>query len=159
MSKITQSARGERCQIRFPGICNHDPETTVFAHYRLAGYCGTGVKPPDFMGAYACSRCHDEADRRTRHLDDGAAGGKGFATGGVIMSEVSRYGRVFGERHPVAKLSDEDVGRIRALNARGVSYADLAEAFGLSVSAVGKICRFERRYVITAKWRDCDADG
>ena len=29
MSKITQSARGERCQIRFPGICNHDPETTV----------------------------------------------------------------------------------------------------------------------------------
>lgn len=84
---------------------------------------------------------------------------KGFATGGVIMSEVSRYGRVFGERHPVAKLSDEDVGRIRALNARGVSYADLAEAFGLSVSAVGKICRFERRYVITAKWRDCDADG
>ena len=43
------------------------------------------------------------------------------------MSEVSRYGRVFGERHPVAKLSDEDVGRIRALNARGVSYADLAE--------------------------------
>ena len=56
MSKITQSARGERCQIRFPGICNHDPETTVFAHYRLAGYCGTGIKPPDFMGAFALSR-------------------------------------------------------------------------------------------------------
>ena len=57
MSKIRASARGERCQIRFPGICNHDPETTVFAHYRLAGYCGTGIKPPDFMGAYACSDC------------------------------------------------------------------------------------------------------
>ncbi len=69
MSKITQSARGERCQIRFPGVCNHDPETTVFAHYRLAGYCGTGIKPPDFMGAYACSACHDEADRRTRYLE------------------------------------------------------------------------------------------
>ena len=69
MSKITQSARGEHCQIRFPGICNHDPETTVFAHYRLAGYCGTGIKPPDFMGAYACSACHDEADRRTRYLE------------------------------------------------------------------------------------------
>lgn len=69
MSKITQSARGERCQIRFPGICNHDPEMTVFAHYRLAGYCGTGIKPPDFMGAYACSACHDEVDRRTRHLE------------------------------------------------------------------------------------------
>ena len=69
MSKIRASARGERCQIRFPGICNHDPETTVFAHYRLAGYCGTGIKPPDFMGAYACSACHDEADRRTRHWE------------------------------------------------------------------------------------------
>ena len=66
MSKITQSARGERCQIRFPGVCNHDPETTVFAHYRLAGYCGTGIKPPDFMGAYACSRCHDLADGRLK---------------------------------------------------------------------------------------------
>ena len=75
------------------------------------------------------------------------------------MSEVSRYGRVFGERHPVAKLSDEDVGRIRALNARGVSYADLAEAFGLSVSAVGKICRFERRYVITAMWSEHNTEA
>lgn len=106
-----------------------------------------------------CGRGNSDGLRGRCNADDGAAGGKGFATGGVIMSEVSRYGRVFGERHPVAKLSDEDVGRIRALNARGVSYADLAEAFGLSVSAVGKICRFERRYVITAKWRDCDADG
>ncbi|HGG7739010.1 TPA: nuclease domain-containing protein [Neisseria meningitidis] len=61
MSKITQSARGERCQIRFPGIYNHDLETTVFAHYRLAGYCGTGIKP-----AYACSRCHDLADGRLK---------------------------------------------------------------------------------------------
>ena len=75
------------------------------------------------------------------------------------MGEVSRYRRAFGERHHAAKLSDEAVREIRALNARGVSYVDLAEAFGLSVSAVGKICRFERRYVITAKWRDCDADG
>ncbi|HHK5575125.1 TPA: DUF1364 domain-containing protein [Neisseria cinerea] len=66
MSKITQSARGERCQIRFPGICNHDPETTVFAHYRLAGYCGTGIKPPDLLGAFACSACHDAVDERVR---------------------------------------------------------------------------------------------
>ena len=59
----------------------------------------------------------------------------------------------------MAKLSDEDVGRIRALNARGVSYADLAEAFGLSVSAVGRFAVSSGGDVITAKWRDCDADG
>lgn len=69
MSKITESARGEQCTVRLPGICNRNPETVVLAHYRLPGHCGTGVKPPDFMGAYACSACHDEADRRTRHLE------------------------------------------------------------------------------------------
>ncbi|EGF11164.1 bacteriophage protein [Neisseria bacilliformis ATCC BAA-1200] len=66
MSKITESARGEQCLVRLPGICNRNPETTVFAHYRLAGYCGTGIKPPDFMGVYACSNCHDICDGRVK---------------------------------------------------------------------------------------------
>jgi hypothetical protein len=69
MSKIRKSAKGENCTVRLVGICNRNPETVVLAHYRLPGYCGTGIKPPDFMGAYACSACHDEADRRTRHLE------------------------------------------------------------------------------------------
>ena len=55
--------------MRMPGICNGNPETVVFAHYRLAGSCGTGIKPSDLLGAYACSACHDEADRRTTILD------------------------------------------------------------------------------------------
>ena len=66
MSKITESARGEQCTVRLPGICNRNPETVVLAHYRLAGYCGTGIKPPDFMGAYACSNCHDICDGRMK---------------------------------------------------------------------------------------------
>ena len=66
MSKITQSAHGEPCQIRLAGYCNHNSETTVLAHYRLAGYCGMGIKPPDFMGAYACSGCHDAVDGRIK---------------------------------------------------------------------------------------------
>ena len=66
MSKITKSARGEPCQIRLAGYCNHNPETTVLAHYRLADYCGIGIKPPDFMGAYACSACHDAVDGRIK---------------------------------------------------------------------------------------------
>ena len=71
MSKITESARGEQCQVRLIGICNHNPETVVLAHYRLAGTCGTGIKPVDLQAAYACSSCHDEIDRRTRYLDEG----------------------------------------------------------------------------------------
>jgi len=66
MSKIRQSARGEQCTVRIAGYCNRDPETVVLAHYRLAGYCGTGTKPPDYLGAYACSHCHDICDGRAK---------------------------------------------------------------------------------------------
>lgn len=61
------AAKGRDCMVRIPGVCNGNPETTVLAHYRLAGYCGTGMKPPDEMGAWACSACHDAIDFRV-HL-------------------------------------------------------------------------------------------
>jgi hypothetical protein len=67
MSKLTREARGRECQIRL-SCCNHNPETTVLAHYRLAGTCGVGMKPNDPQGAWSCSACHDEIDRRTRIL-------------------------------------------------------------------------------------------
>lgn len=62
---LRDAARGMPCQIRLSGICNGNPETTVLAHYRLAGTCGMGLKPPDIMGAWACSACHDAVDGRT----------------------------------------------------------------------------------------------
>jgi hypothetical protein len=63
MSKARISARGKPCMVRLPG-CDGGGETTVLAHYRLAGYCGTGMKPPDEMGAWACAHCHDICDGR-----------------------------------------------------------------------------------------------
>lgn len=69
MSKITEAARGMPCQIRIPGVCNGNWETTVAAHYRLAGLCGTGMKPPDVIAAHACSSCHDVVDGRNRTDD------------------------------------------------------------------------------------------
>lgn len=67
MSKLRKLARGRECQVRIPGVCNGDPATTVLAHYRLAGYCGTGMKPDDLaFGAHACMACHDAADGRVR---------------------------------------------------------------------------------------------
>lgn len=65
-TKIRKSARGEACTIRIPGVCNHNPETTVFAH-RPGG--GMGLKGHDLFGAYACSACHDAMDGRTGGLD------------------------------------------------------------------------------------------
>lgn len=69
MGNLRKEARGRECQVRLPGICNGNPETVVLAHYRMVGICGTGMKPDDLFGAWACSRCHDEIDRRTRITD------------------------------------------------------------------------------------------
>jgi hypothetical protein len=65
-TKLTKAARGRDCQVRVPGVCNRNPETTVLAHYRLAGTNGIGCKPNDFQGAWACSACHDWIDSRNR---------------------------------------------------------------------------------------------
>lgn len=67
-TKLTKAARDRECQVRLPGICNGNSETVVLAHYRMAGISGTGMKPHDLLGAWACSACHDEIDRRTRRM-------------------------------------------------------------------------------------------
>lgn len=63
MTPARREARGKPCMIRLPG-CDGGGETTVLAHYRLAGYCGTGLKPPDELAAWACVSCHDAVDGR-----------------------------------------------------------------------------------------------
>lgn len=69
MANLRKEAQGRECQVRLPGICNGNSETVVLAHYRMAGLCGVGMKPNDLFGAWACSACHDEIDRRTRRTD------------------------------------------------------------------------------------------
>lgn len=65
MIDLRKEARGKPCMVRLP-CCDGGGETTVLAHYRLAGTCGMGLKPHDLLGAWACARCHDAIDRRTR---------------------------------------------------------------------------------------------
>lgn len=55
-------AKGKDCQIRLPGICNHDPETVVLCHIRQAGITGAGQKAPDLQAAWGCSDCHAAVD-------------------------------------------------------------------------------------------------
>lgn len=69
-SKLRKSARGQQCQVRIYGVCNGNEETTVLAHYRLAGLNGAGMKPPDMIGAYCCSSCHDVVDGRAGRLSE-----------------------------------------------------------------------------------------
>lgn len=66
---ITNSARGENCTIRLPGVCNGNPETVVFAHLNKVRFgSGRGIKS-DF-GAYCCHSCHSEIDSRTMAVED-----------------------------------------------------------------------------------------
>lgn len=60
---LRKHAKMKPCMVRIPGTCNWDPETTVLAHIRR-GNVGTGTKPIDFCGVWACSNCHDAIDRR-----------------------------------------------------------------------------------------------
>lgn len=60
MSVFRESARGQDCQIRIPGVCNGDPATTVLAH--LNGNKSLSSKSPDIHGAFACHACHQVVD-------------------------------------------------------------------------------------------------
>ena len=62
-SKFTRAARGQDCQVRIPGVCNFDPDTSVFAHLKGGGM---GFKQTDLYGAIACSSCHDVIDGRVK---------------------------------------------------------------------------------------------
>ncbi|POU03609.1 DUF1364 domain-containing protein [Escherichia sp. ESNIH1] len=86
MADLRKAARGRECQVRIPGICNHNDETSVLAHIRLPGICGTGIKPPDLIATIACSSCHDEIDRRTHMVD--AEYAKECALEGMARTQV-----------------------------------------------------------------------
>lgn len=65
MSKITKFAEGKNCTARIPGVCNHNPETSVWAHLNAIRWgSGKGVKVKDACGLIACSDCHDVIDGR-----------------------------------------------------------------------------------------------
>ena len=97
---LREAARGQQCQIRYPGICNFDPETTVLCHYRLAGTCGVGMKPPDILGAWGCSACHNLVDGRTSILDTHESIRLAFAEGCLrTIAALERQGFAhFGKR-------------------------------------------------------------
>ena len=59
MSKLRKFAKGQPCALRIPSVCNGDPDTTVLAHGRGAGM---GTKVVDYIGAHACSACHEWLD-------------------------------------------------------------------------------------------------
>lgn len=66
---LRKLAKGQPCLVRLPRCTGGGEGYTVLAHYRLAGECGMGMKPPDLLGAWACPSCHDHIDRRNTSLE------------------------------------------------------------------------------------------
>lgn len=94
MTNLRDLARGQQCQIRAPSVCNGDTATTVLAHYRMAGICGAGQKPPDECAAWACSACHDMVDSRGNYSDIPPLERRFYHLEGVMrtLHELSRLG-------------------------------------------------------------------
>jgi len=61
--KLRDSAKGRQCTFRIPGVCNHNPETTVLCHAPTQ-FGGMGTKGHDFLAAFGCSACHEALDQR-----------------------------------------------------------------------------------------------
>jgi hypothetical protein len=67
---LRKEAAHRMCQVRIPGVCQAQEGDCVLAHLQYpAGVRGMGQKAPDLLGAWACTACHNEVDRRTRHVD------------------------------------------------------------------------------------------
>ena len=62
--RLLDLAKHERCQIRVPGICSHDPEKTVPCHIRMVGISGMGKRAPPILVAWGCYDCHEVCDGR-----------------------------------------------------------------------------------------------
>lgn len=65
----------------------------------------------------------------------------------------NEYHRQVGESHHRAKLTDDDIERIRSLHEDGMTYSALAKIFDMAVSSIAKICRFERRNNLVVYWK------
>lgn len=65
MSKITESARGEECDVRLPFRCSFDNTETVWSHINgISLGKGMGQKNIDEAGVYSCYQCHLTYERR-----------------------------------------------------------------------------------------------
>lgn len=68
-AKLRESARGQPCCLQIPGVCNHNPETTVLTHIQ-SEWKGMGNKSPDFVACFACYDCHNELDNHRLSKED-----------------------------------------------------------------------------------------
>lgn len=61
---LLRMAKGMNCLLNVPGVCNHDPQTTVACHSNLSTHGkGMSQKAHDAFTVCGCSSCHAWLDR------------------------------------------------------------------------------------------------
>lgn len=71
---LLDMAKGKPCLFRLPGVCNHNPETTVAAHSNLSIHGKAGArKADDCYSVWACSACHAWLDPGPASAEEKAA--------------------------------------------------------------------------------------
>lgn len=62
---LKESAKGQKCTIRLPGVCCRDEATVVLCHLPGSGK-GISTKENDIHAAFGCVTCHAVIDGRDR---------------------------------------------------------------------------------------------
>lgn len=115
-------------------VLSHNSTTARFRVHRLVCMAFHGLpSSPDLQAAH-CNGNH--RDNRPSNLR--------WATFRENVEDRMRHGKMRGEAHANAKLSEEQVLAIRDLSARGVRAPALAQQFGINRSTVGEIVRREK---------------
>lgn len=70
-TKLRNSARGQDCRFRIPGVCNGNPETVVLCH-APSEFKGMGQKGHDYHASFGCCDCHEALDNHRLHRVDEA---------------------------------------------------------------------------------------
>mgnify|MGYP003406180254 CR=1 FL=1 len=68
-SKLRASAKGQQCTFQIPGVCNHNPETTVLCHIR-DDVKAMATKANDISAAFGCFSCHEAIDNHRLPKED-----------------------------------------------------------------------------------------
>lgn len=104
----------------------------VYVH-RLSYVIHFGDIPP---GMVVCHRCDVPRCVRPKHL---FLGSQEDNIADMHKKSRARQGHLYGECHPAARLSDEQVRQIRRLRAEGVHQRAVARQFGVSQSTVWRL--------------------
>ena len=64
--KLREFARGKECTLNIAGVCNYNPETSVWCHFNFDGG-KMGGKTHDLSGGIGCGSCHSVLDGHTKH--------------------------------------------------------------------------------------------